>query len=265
MTTTFSATRLSDLLTSKVPQVTLAFWIIKVFSTTVGETAADFLNADLGLGLTLTAIVTTLLLSVALIVQFRTRRYMPVAYWTAIVLISIVGTLITDILTDVFAVPLWLTTAAFTALLAATFLVWHRREGTLSIHSIVTPRREAYYWLAILFTFALGTAAGDLISESLGLGYAVAALVFAVAITIIGVAYVAFRADAVVCFWAAYVLTRPLGASLGDLVSQPTTVGGFGWGTTGTSAVFLIVIVGLVTAMSISLASHRRELATSSN
>jgi uncharacterized membrane-anchored protein len=236
---------------NKVPEVTAVFWIIKVLSTTVGETAADFLNADLNLGLTVTSLIMAVLLAVALIVQFRTRKYVPAVYWLAVVLISIVGTLITDNLTDNLGVSLWLTTAVFAAALTATFLVWFRSERTLSIHSIFTTRREAFYWLAVLFTFSLGTAAGDLVSETLDLGYLLSLVVFAGPIAAVAVAYYFFRLNAVVAFWIAYVLTRPLGASTGDLLSQSPKNGGFGLGTTTTSIVFLVVIVGLVTLISL--------------
>jgi uncharacterized membrane-anchored protein len=258
--TTTDSTRVSDLLLSKVPQVTLAFWVIKVFSTTVGETAADYLNADLGLGLTITTIITAVLFLIALGVQFATKRYTPVVYWITVVLISVMGTLITDNLTDALGVPLWLSTAVFSVLLAATFVIWFLRERTLSIHSIVTRPREVFYWLAILFTFALGTAAGDLFAEGLGLGFLVSAIIFAAVIAMVAVAFFVFKANAVVCFWIAYVLTRPLGASLGDLTSQPTADGGLGLGATGTSYVFLGVIVVLIVAMTIRLGRQRREL-----
>lgn len=236
---------------NKVPEVTLVFWIIKVLATTVGETAADFLNVDLGLGLTVTSLVMAALLIAALGAQFKLRRYVPAVYWLAVVLISIVGTLITDNLTDSLGVPLWLTTAVFAVILAVTFTAWFLSEKTLSIHSIFTTRRETFYWLAVLFTFALGTAAGDLVAESLNLGYLVALLVFAGAIALVTLAYVVFHVNAVLAFWIAYVLTRPLGASTGDLLSQPTADGGLGLGTTGTSVLFLAVILILVTALSI--------------
>ena len=260
MTTALDSTRVSDLLLSKVPQITLAFWVIKVFSTTVGETAADYVNDTLGFGLTTTTIVTGALFAIALFFQFRTRRYVPAVYWLTVVLISVVGTLITDNLTDVAGVPLWASTLVFAVLLAITFVVWFRSDRTLSIHSIVTRRREAFYWLAILFTFALGTAAGDLLSEALGLGYLLAAVLFGAVIAAVAIAYFVFRANAVVCFWIAYVLTRPLGASFGDLASQPVTDGGLGLGTTATSAVFLVVIVALVVFMTIQIAAQRRRL-----
>ena len=158
---------------NKVPEVTLIFWVIKVLATTVGETAADFLNVDLGLGLSITSVIMAVLLSIALVVQFRLRKYTPAVYWLAVVLISVVGTLITDNLTDNLGVPLWITTLVFAVALAATFTVWARLEKTLSIHSIFTTRREIFYWLAVLFTFALGTAAGDLVAEGFQLGFLV--------------------------------------------------------------------------------------------
>lgn len=261
MTNSTASTSMSDLLLSKVPQVTLAFWVIKVFSTTVGETAADYLNADLGLGLTITTILTAALFLIALVIQFATKRYTPVVYWITVVLISVMGTLITDNLTDALGVPLWLSTVVFSVLLAVTFAVWFLRERTLSIHSIVTRPRELFYWLAILFTFALGTAAGDLFAEGLNLGFLVSAVIFAALLGMVAVAYFVFHANSVACFWTAYVLTRPLGASFGDLTSQPLSHGGLGLGATGTSYVYLAVIVALVIAMTVRLGRRRREFA----
>src|SRR5258706_2557425 len=156
---------------SKVPEVTLYFWIIKVLCTTVGETVADFLDVNLNFGLTGTSLVTGALLAIVLFFQFRARRYIPSIYWLTVALVSVFGTLITDNLTDKIGLPLEVSTLLFGALLALTFLVWHAKEKTLSIHSIFTRRRETFYWLAILFTFALGTASGDLWGEKLGLGY----------------------------------------------------------------------------------------------
>ncbi|TFB71611.1 hypothetical protein E3N85_00185 [Cryobacterium sp. Hz9] len=231
---------------TKVPEVTLIFWVIKVLATTVGETAADFLNVDLGLGLSITSVIMAVLLVAALVVQFRLHKYTPAVYWLAVVLISVVGTLITDNLTDSLGVPLWVTTVVFAVALAATFTVWAISEKTLSIHSIFTTRRETFYWLAVLFTFALGTAAGDLVAEGLNLGFLVALLVFAAAIALVAVAYFVFHLNAVLGFWIAYILTRPLGASTGDLLSQPVADGGLGLGTTGTSVLFLAVILILV-------------------
>jgi uncharacterized membrane-anchored protein len=237
---------------SKVPEVTVFFWVIKVMATTVGETAADFLNDHVGLGLTGTTLLMSVLLVGALAVQFRSERYVPVIYWVTVVLISVVGTLASDNLVDNFGVPLVVTTVAFGVALAITFAAWYRQERTLSIHTIVTPRREAFYWAAILFTFALGTSAGDLLAEQLSLGYLLSAVLFGAAIAAVAVAWRHFGADAVLTFWAAYILTRPLGASMGDELSQPHRHGGLGLGTTATSAVFLVVILALVSYLTVS-------------
>jgi len=231
---------------NKVPEVTAWFWIIKVLATTVGETVADYLNVTLGLGLTGTTVVMTALLVAVLVAQFRGGRYVPSIYWTAVVLISVVGTLITDNLVDNVGVSLQATTIAFSLALAATFAVWYASERTLSMHSIVTTRREGFYWLAILFTFALGTAAGDLLAEGLGLGYLASLALFAAAIGVVALAHFQLGVNGVLAFWAAYVLTRPLGASMGDLMSQDRAAGGLGLGTTFTSMAFLAVIAGVV-------------------
>jgi uncharacterized membrane-anchored protein len=230
---------------NKVPEVTLYFWIIKILCTTVGETASDFLNVSLGFGLTGTSIAMGMLLLVALFFQFKTKKYMPAIYWLTVVLISIFGTLATDNLTDSLGVPLQLTTAVFSIALMLTFIFWYAKEGTLSIHSIFTRRREIFYWLVILFTFALGTAAGDLMAEGLGLGYAMTGII--VCIVIAGAA-IAWRLglDAVLAFWIAYILTRPLGASLGDYLSQSHANGGLELGAPLTSAIFTIAIIAVV-------------------
>ena len=237
---------------NKVPEITLFFWIIKVLCTTVGETVADFLNTNLHLGLTRTTYAMGSLLIVALLFQFGFKRYLPGVYWLAVVLLSVVGTLITDNLTDNFGVSLITATVAFSVLLAATFAAWYAVERTLSVHTIQTTRREAFYWSAILFTFALGMAAGDLVAERMHLGYLVSALVFGALIAVIATAHVRFRLNGVLAFWIAYVLTRPLGASLGDLLSQGRDAGGLGLGTVGTSALFLGTILGLVVYLGIT-------------
>lgn len=256
---TTSPERAQTILFNRVPEITVAFWVIKILSTTTGETFADYLNDGLGLGLQVTTWIMGSLLIVALIGQFMTKRYTSGAYWSVVVLISVVGTLLTDNLTDVLGIELWMSTLAFSVLLAVTFGIWFYRERTLSIHTIFTRRREAFYWVAILFTFALGTAAGDLITEGFGLGYLVGALLFGALIAIIAVARFVFHVNAVFCFWAAYILTRPLGASIGDLLSQSPRHGGLGLGTTSTSVVFLIVIVGVATYLGITVARQRRE------
>ncbi|MEQ9106067.1 MAG: hypothetical protein RLO04_01225 [Limnobacter sp.] len=235
-----------QLILNKVPEVTLMFWLVKMMSTTVGETAADFLNFNLNFGLTATSVVVAVLTALALAFQLRTKRYTPSVYWLSIVLISVLGTLITDHLTDNVGVPLMVSTAAFSLALACVFALWHRREGTLSIHHIDTRAREWFYWLAILVTFALGTASGDWFAEGLNLGYANSTMVFGALIAMIAVARFRFNMNAVWAFWLGYILTRPLGASLGDLLSQPATNGGLGLGTTQTSLVFLALIVGSV-------------------
>ena len=239
-------------LLSRVPEVTIFFWIIKILATTVGETAADNLNETLGFGLTWTTVVMAALLALALFFQFRAKRYVAGIYWLAVVLISVVGTLITDNLTDRFGVSLYLSTAVFAVALAAVFYAWYRKEGTLSIHSIVTGRREAFYWLAILFTFALGTAAGDLVGEVLISSFALSVAAFAAVIAAITIAHLGLKANAVLSFWLAYILTRPLGASIGDLMSQPKADGGLGLGTTGTSLLFLTAILIVVTYLGVT-------------
>ena len=163
---------------AKVPAVTLAFLTIKILSTTVGETGADYLAVHVGLGSVLTTALTSLLLAVALLIQFTRRSYVPWVYWLTVVLLSVVGTQITDLLTDKLGVSLYLSTAIFAAALAVVFAAWYGRERTLAIDSIVTPTREVFYWAAILFTFALGTAAGDLATEALGLGFPVGSIAF---------------------------------------------------------------------------------------
>lgn len=233
-------------LANKVPEVTMWFWIIKVLCTTVGETVADYLNVTLGFGLTGTTVVMVSALVVALVLQFRSKGYIPGVYWINVVLISVVGTLVTDNLTDRFNISLKTSTAVFIVLLALSFLLWHKSEGTMSIHSIRTSRREGFYWSAILLTFALGTAAGDLVSEQFALGYWRAAILFAGAIAFVVATYFTLHINAIVSFWAAYVLTRPLGGSIGDYLSQPKSNGGLGLGTTATSAIFLVVIAAVV-------------------
>ncbi|MEO6014847.1 MAG: hypothetical protein ABIQ30_14835 [Devosia sp.] len=241
---------------NRVPRVTADFWLIKLMAVTMGETAADYLSVQLGLGLAGTSMLMTLVLAAALVWQFMQRRYAPAPYWLAVVLISVVGTLVTDNLVDNFHVPLEVTTAAFSVALAATFIAWYRSEKTLSIHSIFTFRREAFYWLTILFTFALGTAAGDLVAERFALGYFATGILFAMIIISLSAGYFFLGLDSILAFWLVYILTRPLGASLGDLLSQQRMYGGLGLGTVVTSALFLAIIVVIVIGMTIR---HRGE------
>ncbi len=237
---------------NRVPDVTVEFWIIKLLAVTMGETAADYLAVNLGLGLTRTSLLMAGVLVLALVWQFAQARYVPVAYWAAVVLISIVGTLVTDNLVDTFGVPLTVTTAAFTIALAVTFALWFAAERTLSIHEIFTARREGWYWLAILFTFALGTAAGDLVAEHFELGYMATGILFGLIIASLAFGYFTLGLDPILGFWLAYIFTRPLGASFGDLLSQPGDYGGMGLGTVGTSAIFLVAIAALVAFLTLS-------------
>lgn len=248
---------------NKVPQVTLLFWLVKICSTTVGETGADFLNGTIGLGLSGTTLVAAGVLALGLVAQLAVRRYVPAIYWTNVVVISVVGTLFSDDLVDGWGVPLAVSTVLFALALAVTFSAWYLTERTLSIHTIVTRRREAFYWIAILFAFALGTSAGDWFAEGMGLGYLPSAAVFAGAIAVVAVARFGFRASDVLTFWIAYVLTRPLGASLGDLFTQRTEDGGLGFGTAVVSDVFLLVIVGGVVVLTVQqrLEGRRQHLA----
>ena len=238
---------------NKVPEVTLYFWVIKIMCTTVGETAADYLNENLGFGLSNTTYVAGALLVALLVGQFRLRRYVPGVYWLVVVVISVFGTLITDNMTDRYNVPLTTSTTIFAIVLAAVFAIWFAVERTLSIHTIFTTRREAFYWLAILFTFALGTAAGDLSAEKFSLGYGPSILIFGGMIAAVTAAHFVFKLNAVLAFWMAYILTRPLGASIGDWMSQHSSkYGGLGLGTTGTSYIFLGCILALVVFLSIT-------------
>lgn len=236
---------------NKVPEITIFFWIIKVLATTVGETASDFLNVNLNFGLVGTSIVTGILLVIVLFFQFRAKKYIPVLYWSTIVLISIFGTLITDNMTDGMNIPLEFSTILFSVLLAITFAVWYAKEKTLSIHSIFTRRREAFYWLAILFTFALGTAAGDLMAEALGLGYAVTGIIIAVWVMIFSIGWKS-GLNSVLAFWFIYIMTRPLGASVGDLLTQPAKYGGLGLGATNTTMIFIAAILGTVAYLTVT-------------
>jgi Uncharacterized membrane-anchored protein conserved in bacteria len=240
---------------NKVPAVTLAFWGIKILSTTVGETCADYLAVDAGLGQGLTGIMMALLLIAALSKQLFSIRYTPWIYWLTVVLVSIVGTQITDLLTDKLGISLYVSTTVFSIGLAIIFAVWYAVERTLSIHEITTTRRELFYWSAILCTFALGTAAGDLATEALSLGFSIGVFVFGAMIL---ASYLLFRlgGNPVLTFWVGYILTRPFGAALGDLLTQSKTYGGLGMGAMWTSALFLTVIVILVGAAQFTISTN---------
>ena len=243
---TTSRPTIAETLVNRVPEVTLVFWILKILATTIGETAGDLLSETLGLGTVVTSYVMGALLLVCLVFQFRARRYVPPIYWLVVVFISVVGTLISDNLVDNLGVPLATTAAIFAVALVIVFVAWYSSEKTLSVHTIFTAKREAFYWAAILFTFSLGTSGGDLLAERLAVGYALSAAIFAAGIAIIFTAYRLRWMNGVLAFWLAYILTRPLGASIGDLLTQPRTEGGLGIGTLPVSAVFLLLIIVLV-------------------
>lgn len=251
MTTTTSASVRRTML-NKVPEVTVYFWVIKILCTTVGESLADYINETLGLGLTDTTLLFTAMLVAVMVVQLRLDRYKPAVYWLAVVLVSVVGTLLTDNLTDARGVPLWISSTVFAVLLAGVFAAWYARERTLSIHAIDTPQREGWYWLVVLVTFALGTAVGDWTLELTGWSPGVSVLL---PLGLIAAVFCAWRfggAGPVLSFWLAYVLTRPLGANIGDFLASPSGDGGLGLGTLGTSALFLGTILAVVTYLSIS-------------
>jgi uncharacterized membrane-anchored protein len=250
-TTPTDAVPTSRVLFGKVPEVTVWFWVIKILCTTVGESFADWINMTLGVGLTATALIFTAVLVVVLAWQLRLSRYVPLAYWLAVVVLSVTGTLYTDILTDDLGVPLALSTSVFAVALAAVFGVWYARERTLSIHSIVTLPRESFYWLAVLVTFALGTAAGDWTLQLTGWGPGTSVLLPAGLIAAVVIGW-RLGANAVLSFWLAYILTRPLGANLGDWLASSRTDHGLGLGTAVTSAIFLTAILATVVYLTAS-------------
>ncbi|MFK4111332.1 hypothetical protein [Streptomyces sp. NPDC002176] len=234
---------------NKVPEVTVYFWIVKILTTGMGETASDFLARLLGPvpavalgGLAFTA---------SLVLQFAVRRYVAWVYWTAIVMVSVFGTMTADVLHVALGVPYALSTPLFVVALGAVFALWHARERTLSIHAIRTRRRETFYWAAVLATFALGTAAGDLTASS-GLGYLGSTALFAVAIAVPAVAHRMGLLGAVTAFWSAYVLTRPLGASIADWMAASHAHGGLGWGVGPVTLSWTLAILGFVGYLTVS-------------
>ncbi|RSO41824.1 hypothetical protein DMH15_12555 [Streptomyces sp. WAC 06725] len=242
---------------NKVPEVTIWFWVIKVLCTTVGESFADWINMKLGVGLVNTAWIFTALFVVVLAVQLRLKRYVPFPYWLTVVIVSVTGTLYTDILTDQLNVPLWTSSAVFSVLLAVVFGTWWLRERTLSIHSVTTLPRESFYWLAVLVTFALGTATGDWTLELTGWSPGVSVLLplgLIAAITLLW----KFGAEPVLSFWLAYILTRPLGANIGDWLASPEIAQnpgdptGLALGTFTTSLIFLGLILATVVYLTVT-------------
>jgi uncharacterized membrane-anchored protein len=250
-TTHSTAVSTPRVMLSKVPEVTVWFWIIKILCTTVGESFADWISTTVGLGLSVTALIFTVALVVVLGLQLLLKRYVRSVYWLAVVVLSIAGTLYTDLLTDKLRVPLAVSTAVFAMALAVVFAVWYARERTLSIHSIVTTPRELCYWLAVLVTFALGTAVGDWTLQLTGWGPGTSVLLPAGLIASIAIGWRA-GANPVLSFWLGYILTRPLGANLGDWLASSSTNHGLGWGTAITSALFLAAILATVGYLTVS-------------
>ncbi|MFE9422614.1 hypothetical protein ACFYNO_06595 [Kitasatospora sp. NPDC006697] len=239
-------------LLSKVPEVTVLFWMAKVLTTGMGETTSDYLANSMDP--VIAVAIGGLGLAVALVLQFRVKQYVPWVYWLAIVMVSVFGTMAADGLHVVVGVPYAVSAPLFLVVLAVVFTWWRRSEGTLDIHSVRTVRRELFYWAAVLATFAMGTAVGDLAAHSGGLGYLEAGLVFTAAIAVPALAYWKLRMNEVLAFWIAYVLTRPLGASFADWLGAPKEHHGLAFGYGQVSAALTVVIVLVVAVLQ---ARHR--------
>jgi uncharacterized membrane-anchored protein len=227
----------------KVPEVTIYFWIIKLLTTAMGESSSDYLVYHINPYIAVILGGVGLLLS--LILQFSVRRYVPWIYWLAVTMVAIFGTMAADVTHIVLDIPYRTSTVFFAIALAIIFAVWYASEKTLSIHSINTPRRELFYWAAVLATFALGTAAGDMTAVTLGLGYFASGVLFAILFAIPALAYRLFSLNEIVAFWFAYIMTRPLGASFADWLAKPY-LGGLGLGDTKVTFVLTILIISFV-------------------
>jgi uncharacterized membrane-anchored protein len=252
---------LTQALASKVPQVTVLFWVIKVLTTGIGETTSDFLTHKLDPPVAVG--IVGLVFAASLVLQLLVGRYVAWVYWTAVMLVSVFGTMAADVLHVGLGVPYAVSTVFYAVVLAGVFLGWYLTERTLSIHSIRTRRREVFYWATVLATFALGTAAGDLTATTLHLGYFASGVLFAVAIAVPAVAHFRFGLNAVAAFWAAYVLTRPLGASFADWLGVPPGRGGLDLGTGAVSLVGGLVIVCLVAYLTVTQEDVEPALALS--
>jgi uncharacterized membrane-anchored protein len=241
---------------SKVPRVTVYFWIVKILTTALGEAVSDYLvhrfNPYVAVIGGFFAFV------IAMAIQFSVRRYIPWAYWLAVALVAVFGTMAADVLHVEFGVPYIVSTIVFAIALAVVFGAWYRSEGTLSIHSIYTRRRETFYWAAVLATFAMGTAAGDLAAYTAGLGFLSAGLFFAAVFAIPGLAYRFFNVNGIFAFWFAYVMTRPLGASFADRMGKSRHAGGLGWGDGPVALVLAVLIVAFVAYLASTGVDRRR-------
>ena len=242
----------------KVPEIIALFWVVKILTTAAGEAGSDFLahfGNVIGGGTELLAFV------VGFVLQFGTRRYRAIAYWFFAYAIAIFGTGVSDFLHLDVKIPYAGTSLLWAVVLVAVFVLWHRSEGTLSIHSVSTQRRECFYWTTVFVTFALGTALGDYTAMSLNLGYLDSGILFAVVFLIPAVAGLAFKFNRVVAFWAAYVVTRPLGASFADYFSKPRNTSGAGFGDGPTFAVFTAAVAALVLYLAVARPDIQRSRA----
>ncbi len=247
---------------NRVARLSVLFWIIKIFSTTVGETAADYVSVNLNFGLTITAILMGVITIGVTFWNFRQKKYFPPAYWLLIVMMSIEGTLITDLLVDQLNISLLILDVGFTIAMGLVFYFWYKKEHTLSIHSINNDNREIFYWLIVLTTFALGTGVGDTISEYLNFGYLHSLILFSSIFILSGILYYYKIINGVLAFWIAFIVTRPIGASLGDLLIQLPKDGGFGISIAIINIIFFIVIIISVIYLTIDSVnkSNRIEL-----
>lgn len=256
-------TRHAQRLYTKVPEITVYFWIIKLLTTAMGEATSDYLVSHMnqfvavalgGIGLV-----------ASLILQLSVRRYVAWIYWLVVVMVSIFGTMVADATHIVLGIPYYITTISFVIVLTVVFTTWYRVEKTLSIHSIYTRNREMFYWATVLATFALGTATGDLTASTLHLGYFASGVVFAVLFALPGLCYWLFGLNEIFAFWFAYVMTRPLGASFADWFGTPHSVGGLGFGKGLVSMVLTIFIVIFVGYLTVTRKDVQREPVLSSN
>lgn len=230
-------------LAAKVPEITALFWLVKILTTGMGEAASDFLGQQ---SVPLAGAIGVIGVVLALRAQLRTREYQARTYWTAVLMVAVFGTMVADGVRDGAGISYGVTTVLSSVAVVAIFAAWYRSEGTLSIHGITTRRREAFYWSAVLATFALGTAAGDLTALSLGIGFLGSAVLFAAVMAVPALLWWRANLNAVLTFWACYVLTRPLGASVADWIGKPAKITGLGFGDGPVTGVALVLFVALV-------------------
>ena len=247
---------------NRVASLGVLFWVIKIFSTTVGETAADYFSVKLNFGLTLTAIIMGVITIGATIWNLKLKKYFPPSYWLLIVMMSIEGTLITDLLVEKLNVSIYILDIVFTVAMGLLFYFWYKKEHTLSIHSINNDDREIFYWLIVLTTFALGTGVGDTVSEHLNFGYLYSLILFSSIFILSGVLNYYKVIDGVLAFWIAFIVTRPIGASLGDLLIQPPKNGGLGISLMTINIIFFIIIISCVLYLTMNQrsSSNKTEL-----